>query len=336
EMVYAATGQYKKAYDYVCQVFKLHDSVMYGKKNKAVRVLEIKYKTAEKDKELAQQQLLIDKKQLLISQQENYIKTKNTWIGSIAGGMLLLTALFTSVYISNRRKRTLQNNKIQLLQQGNDIDKLKATIKGEENERLRMARELHDGISSQLSAVKINFSAIQRKYHELIYDSSFSNGIEQLKDILTELRKTAHNLSPDILHEGGLSEALRVFCNKISASTNIDIIFQQYGTAPLLDYDFELAIYRMVQELVQNVVKHAKATKALVQLDIENDILSITVEDNGTGMPKDILQSTEGMGLRQIKNRVNSMGGKLDIQTYANEGTAIYIEYNITTNKRQS
>lgn len=336
EMVYGATGQYKKAYDYVCQTFKLRDSLMYGQRSKGMRVLELRYKTAEKDKELAQQQSLLDNKQLLISQQQGFLKAKNIWIGSIAGGMLLLIALLASVYISNNRKRALQNNQILLLQQGNDIDNLKAMIKGEENERLRMARELHDGISSQLAAVKINFGAIQRKYHDLIYDSNFSNGIEQLKDILTELRKTAHNLSPDILTEGGLPEALRVFCNKISASTNIDIIFQQYGTTLLLDYDFELTIYRMVQELVQNIVKHANATKALVQLDIEDDILSITVEDNGTGMAKDRLQSAEGMGLRQIRNRVTSMGGKLDIQTNENEGTAVYIEYNITTNKRQS
>jgi len=315
--IYSAEGKYAKALDHEIAYAVYKDS-MVGKNEKLINNLEVANQITKKDRELMQ-------KQLTIAQQENNLNIKNLWIAGIATFALLL--VITSIFIQ-KNARHKQN----VLKQEQEIGELKAHMNGEEIERGRIARELHDGIVSQLSAVKMNFNAIPNQNPELNKTTDYQEAIEQLEEAIKELRITAHNLMPEILFQGGILEAVHVFCEKISRNGNVFIEFQTYGVIPLLEQNFELSVYRIIQELVYNIIKHARATFGLVQISCKDDLLTVAVEDNGRGM--DLSAKSDGVGLLNLKERVNIFKGYLDINSHANTGTAIYLEFDIAKYKK--
>ena len=140
-------------------------------------------------------------------------------------------------------------------------------------------------------------------------------------------------MCPEILEQEGLAEALRIFCAKVSGIAPVAVRFQLVGTLPPLEKEFELNVNRMVQELVQNVIKHARAQKALVQVVAKAHWLCITVEDDGIGLPENWSKSGKGMGLRALSKRVGLMQGTVQVDN--NDGTSIYLEFKLPDHKKQ-
>jgi signal transduction histidine kinase len=197
-------------------------------------------------------------------------------------------------------------------------------MEGEERERERIARELHDGIMVQFSSAQMNLSAMIERYH--ISDTAELESIlVQLENATQELRKSAHNLMPDMLLQEGLAAATHYFCKTLQLSTGIKIDFHVIGTMPLIAPEYELMLYRMIQELLHNTIKHAKASYALVQINCHPDILSIIVEDNGVGFDSDAVKS-QGMGIANLKSRIHSLNGNFSLTSNQQSGTSVYIE----------
>jgi signal transduction histidine kinase len=328
--LYINNKQYEKALVYQQAYSILRDSILNEEKINATAKLEIKYRTAEKDKEIAVQHLKL-------SEQQSLLREKNTWIGMGAISILLLIGFLFMLYKNSRHRQQRQEEQLQLMEQeqqlwkqGEEIRNLNAMVKGEERERARLGRELHDGIVGQLAAAKMNFTAIQNKYHEPELKADFRIALHHLDETALELRKTAHNLMPEILIQQGLVIALESFCEKTSAFTGIQISFHHEEYVPRLDIDFELSVYRMVQELVQNIIKHANATKALVQIDYHEPLLIVTVEDDGIGIDKNEPSFTNGMGLNNISTRIKALQGNFEITGRKGEGTSVYIEFDVS------
>jgi two-component system NarL family sensor kinase len=149
-----------------------------------------------------------------------------------------------------------------------------------------------------------------------------------LDNTVNDIRRTAHNLMPELLLKHGLSEATRIFCDQVQDNEGLSISYQHYGFIDGPDKRFELSVYRIVQELVHNVIKHAQASFALVQLSQHNDILDVTIEDNGRGLQAHE-GATKGMGLESIRQRVRELQGKININSSAGSGTTVYIEFNL-------
>ena len=322
--VYAATGRYKKALQAEQAYIQLKDSATNKEKANAINELEIKYNSAQKDNALAQ-------KQLQISQQQNRITQKNIWIGSISLGAILLTVLLIVRSRVNKQKQEGQAKEIQILKQEQEIDHLKAMMQGAEEERIRIARALHDGVVSQLLAVKLHFAGtLQNKQGSILRQQDFQDTLHYLDDATKELRITAHNLMPDTVLQNGLVAALHTYCNKMSAVSSIPVDFQYIGLVNPMDPDVALTLYRIVQELIQNAQKHAKASHILVQLNGQDHLLSITVEDNGIGYNRqDVAGSGAGMGLKSIDTRVKSLNGQIEIESTKGVGTTIYMEFTL-------
>jgi signal transduction histidine kinase/Tfp pilus assembly protein PilF len=306
------------AFEFQRAYANLRDSLLNEDNIKTINQLEVKYRTSEKDKELAQ-------KKLQLTQQQSYLRKKNTWIIGISTGTLLLVILLIVSYRANMNKQRLQNKHIENLNQQQEIMQLKAQRQGEEEERVRLARELHDGIVAQFSAVKMNLSILPEQHAGLNGSRDFIRIIQHLDNATHALRKTAHNLMPDMLLENGLSEAIYYFCKDMEQSCGIPIDYQQYVDLPRFLPEWELSLYRIVQELLQNVIKHAKATQVLVQLSYAEGILNITVEDNGKGFDT-ADKPGKGIGLKNIRARVNALKGHLDIESRQGSGTTVYIE----------
>lgn len=318
---YAGLKQYDKAFQYSDAYVTIRDSLQSKEVAEKITNTEMQYKTAEKDKEITE-------KKLLLSQQQNKLKEKNIWLISISACALLLTTILIGIYTRKKHKEHLQQERIVNMEQTQEILMLKARMDGEEAERARLARDLHDGIVVHFSAVKMNLSVLPEEHQSLLHSTDFKRIIEHLDNATSELRKTAHNLLPDALLEGGLSEAIYYFCNDIEKSTGLTIDYQQYVDLPRFIPTVELSIYRIVQELLQNICKHAKATNVIVQISLAENILNITVEDNGIGY-NDGNVSKNSIGIKNIRNRVAALNGHLDIEGRPNMGTTVYMELNI-------
>jgi signal transduction histidine kinase len=196
-------------------------------------------------------------------------------------------------------------------------------LDGETQERTRLARDLHDGLGSLLTAVKFNLGGMNKG--AILGDKDveqFHTAIDLLDESMHELRRVAHHLMPESLSRCGLKIALSDFLDNIPIAS-----FKWYGNESRLDPKMEVMIYRVVHELVNNALKHSGASHILVQVIREDDRIAFTVQDDGKGFDPTV--STEGMGLRNTCDRVKSFGGSMDIVSVAGEGTEINGELRI-------
>ncbi|MCW3123334.1 MAG: tetratricopeptide repeat protein [Flavipsychrobacter sp.] len=325
--VYKAAGDYKKAIDCMDIISVLKDTLTSLENTKAINQMEIRYKSAEKDKLNAQNKIRIVQQQSLIAQ-------KNMWIALIAGSIFLLVAILFGIYRNGRHKQRLQEEQIKSLQQENRIGILKAIVHGEDSERQRIARELHDGIGGMLSATMMRFMSIRHESREITKLPAYYEVMELLEEMGDEIRKTAHNLMPEVLMKQSLPDALQSFCNYMQEGGTLVIDFQCYGSFENISQDFKLNIYRILQELIKNILQHAKATTALVQLQLHDQLLTITVEDNGIGFDADTI--VNGLGLHNLQTRVRSLDGNYTFDSEPGKGTSVYMEFdlrNITINE---
>ena len=315
--VYDSAGNYKQAYHFRSLASNLRDSLNKMENIKNLNTFETRYLTAEKNKELA-------KKKLQLAMAETSLRKKDLWIAIIIGGAVILLILVA--WLS--QKQRLQLQKAKTARQQLQVQQLKAVIEGEEKERSRIGRQLHDDIMVQLSIVKMGMEALPMEYPRIKHAEGYINIVQQLTHASQQLRQTAHNLMPDALLEEGLVSAVLYFCRSVEKLTGIRFLFQHYGDIPDLSSDIEVSIYRIIQELVQNIIKHSEAANALVQLNYRKGILSITVEDDGRGIREGDLAANK-MGLKSIRNRLKTLDGTIDIHHCTPHGTSVNIELNI-------
>jgi len=275
---------------------------------------------------------------LKIKAQESNLRKKNIWIGGTTAAGLLLLMLLVAYYRTTKLKRRAQTKQIQFLQQEQEalkqaqeileqekeIDQLRAMVAGEEQERKRLSRELHDGIGGMLSAIHMNLNAFQQRHgggqhsKDLHYISGMLN---QTSDML---RQAAHNLMPDILLRQGLKAALVQFCEQVRYTSTLQLSLQCHGDLEDLGRDKQLSIYRIIQELVQNIIRHAEAGHAFVQVMEFERQLNITVEDDGQGF--DSKSVSKGHGLQNVEFRVKELLGSLTLMSSPGRGTTLLIQ----------
>ncbi len=150
-----------------------------------------------------------------------------------------------------------------------------------------------------------------------------------LDSSIKEMRRVAHNMMPEALVKFGLDTALKDFCNDINQSGALKLSYQSIGLKDtVIEQTTAIAIFRIVQELLNNTMKHSAATNAIVQVSKMDDLLSVTVEDDGKGFDASILEKSKGIGWENIKNRVEFLKGKLDVNSQSGKGTSVHIEFN--------
>ena len=319
--IYNLEGNYAKAYEKQRDYIAAHDDFLKAQKDSLINKLELSYRTAEKDKKIA-------------AQQES-LQYKNWWIIGVSIIASLFFLLVISMYFITRNRKQLQEERIRNLEHAKKITELKGTLRGEEKERKRLARELHDGIMGQLSAIKLNLSFLKKKYDILSTANDFNEVLSNLDEAAKDLRNTAHNLVPATLSYNGLTAALQTFCSQINSTDDLLLHFYVYGELPKLDSYFELSIYRIVQELVQNILKHAGATEALLQINFFEEQLTVTIEDNGKGFNAENIDREAGLGLANVRERIGSFHGTFTISKRTEGGTAVEIVFDTNYMKNE-
>ncbi|WP_222165659.1 tetratricopeptide repeat-containing sensor histidine kinase [Edaphocola aurantiacus] len=302
-------GHYKNAYEEIEQFRKIKDSIESSEIVLKVQELETKYRTLEKDKEISD-------KSAQISTQSQQLFQKNLWITIFILSFLILAGVFTWWRLKRRTVARMEKKT-------QEIEKLQHILLGEETERKRLAQELHDGINSQLSGAKSYMLAIGNKFPELTEESYYNKVKEILDHTSKELRSMAHNLAPGELNKG-LVQAVTQFTARVQTE-QVHIEFQHYGYFNQLSELQSINLYRIIQELVHNGLKHAQASEIIVLINEYPNEYCIIVEDNGRGFIQKEDAATEGIGLNNIRDRVHLLQGSLTIESTAQSGTTFAI-----------
>lgn len=229
-----------------------------------------------------------------------------------------------------KQKEVLHTLALEQERQHSKISTLTALLQGQETERGRLARDLHDGLGGLLSGTKLQLTQLQ--------DPSDDKQQEQLLKTMghldlavEELRRVAHNLMPDLLQKYGLQEALSDYANRMS-SERLDVDVQFLHMQQSLSLDQQLIVYRIIQELVNNAIKHAFPSQILIQLVEEEQQYHVTVEDDGCGFNVNQQQKTGSAGLHNIQSRIEFLKGTLQVESVPQQGTSIEFHFPKTTN----
>lgn len=297
--VYYKSGETTQAYLYHLKYSEISDSVKNIERQKAVEKLEAQYRSAEKDKAL--------------SEQKNKIFKMNFWILGITSVSVIIIGSLVGIFL-------YRNKKLKITQ---ELERYKAIVEGEEKERNRLAKDLHDGVNSQLTAIKLQVTGLKERieHNNLKY-------VENLEDLLHQtsgnVRRVAHNLAPDDLIRNGLAASIEEFCKSLFYDNPVEHEVHIYGDVDQIEPTLALSVYRIIQELATNVVKHAGATKVIVQVFKTDQELELLIEDDGRGINYELKK--EGMGLSNVQERVTAHKGRIEIATNDNgTGTVINI-----------
>ncbi|MBN8652738.1 MAG: tetratricopeptide repeat protein [Cytophagales bacterium] len=297
----------------------LNDSINADNVQTLSTEFETKYETEKKETQLKLQQAQLDKK-----------TTLNYFLG--AGAVALLLILLLS-YRNYRHRQKLQQAKIEELESEKQLAATEAVLKGEAQERTRLAKDLHDGLGGMLSGIKFSLNNMKGNL-VMTPDNAqaFERSIDMLDSSIREMRRVAHNMMPEMLLKYGLDTALKEFCTEIDRTDVMRITYQSAGiNNTAIEQTLAVAVYRVVQELVSNALKHSKAKNVLVQVHrLEKEkLLAITVEDDGVGFDPKRLNQSAGMGWQNIQSRVDFLKGRLDVQSSPGKGTSVMIEMSI-------
>lgn len=313
-------GNTKEALSWEQKYSKLNDSLNTENVKLEINKIESKFNAAEKERKIA---TLNSEK----NQKELEVNKKNFYLLGLSLILLLLVSLLIFLYIIFRKNKKINDQKINDIKQKEELSLTKAILEGEERERERIARDLHDGLGGMLAGVKINFSTWSASHLNPEKDKEFYKILGQLDNSVGELRHVARNLMPESLLNFGLETALNDLCEFYNRK-DIEIDFQAINIKKNLPLNIQLNIYRIAQELLANAIKHSEATSILLQCSQSEKDFFITIEDNGKGFENNKEQKTKSMGLLNLKNRVDYLKGNMEINS-DHQGTTINIELNI-------
>jgi two-component system NarL family sensor kinase len=313
--VYSDLHQYEKAAQYVDLALEARDSALNEESNRQIAEIETRYETEKQSLELEKTSLALDNATLEIGQ-------KRSTIIALGITCLLIVMLGFGLYNRNRHRQQRAMDAERLSQQ--EL-RNKAIIEAEEKERVRIARELHDGIGQQLSATKMNLAAFEDRMASED-KQTFHYLIELVDDAVKEVRTISHNMVPNALLRSGLVSAVRDFVARLSHTDRLKIDLQVVGLDTRLDTAIETVLYRVIQECVSNIVKHADASHVTIQLIKHATHLNLLIEDNGKGFDTRNIDNFEGIGLKNIISRVHYLNGTVDFDSSPGRGTTINVD----------
>lgn len=319
--VYENKGDHGKALEYYKKYLEYYETRFDNEKMTLGKELEAKYES-----ELKEQKLLLLEEQVAHRKKLNLIY------------ILLSAAIFTALvflFIAYRQRsktliqqKRLHHMELDRIRQEHKISLLSAMIDGQEKERTRIARDLHDGLGGLLSGIKIELSGGVASAAISPERTLIGNTLNRIDQAVDELRRIARNMMPELLLKYGLDEAIKEHCQSLKRS-GVNVTFQVFNYQNNLAKNKQVVVYRITQELINNAVKYAQSNHILVELRQENNDLSLTVEDDGIGFNIEGARETKGSGLANVESRVAFLNGQLNIDSVPGTGTTVVLNFTI-------
>lgn len=315
---YKKTGDYKNATLYSDSLVALKDSLYGNRLDQSIAEMQVKFDVEKKDLEIAKHRAELEAKE-----RQAYIK--NIVIVSIVALTGLLAALGVVFY---RKKRVEQQAKLEAEIASQKEIRTKAILEAEEKERRRIAQDLHDGVGQMLSAAKLNLSNLDSKFPEKNpeQETAMHNALSLLDDSAKEVRAVSHNMMPNTLIKFGLASAIREFITKLGQAPTLKVDLEIVGLDERLENQVETVLYRVIQEIVNNIIKHAQASQIAMQLIRHETEINVMIEDNGVGFDTSGIDSFDGLGLKGIKTRIELLNGSVHFDSAIGRGTTVIID----------
>ncbi|MBF9223553.1 tetratricopeptide repeat-containing sensor histidine kinase [Hymenobacter ruricola] len=322
--LYEDNGQPAKALQWQRRFQLLNDSLFQEQSTQQVAELQTKYDTEKKD---AQNRLQASQ----LREQQQLIRRRTTLLW--AGGLVaLLLAGLAYLLVSRRRLR----REMEFTQERQQLERLRAAavLEAEEAERRRIGSDLHDGVGQLLTAAKLNLHALSEELGvpTVGQQAMLQNALDGVEDSFREVRSISHNLMPNALIKRGLAQAVRDFLDKVTPDGRLKINLEVVGLdrGGRLEPTVENVLFRVIQELVQNILKHARATEVTLQIIRHAEELTVLVEDNGVGFDPAALGPDAGIGLKNIESRMAYLGGRANFDATPGHGTSVTLEMPLT------
>lgn len=329
--------EYKQANHYNKLYSNIKDSLLNEQNSKQIDEIEIKYETEKKESEI---KLLNNENQIktlhITLQQQQLLNQKKITIALFIGVILII--IISLLIFSRNKAKQKENFKIEQLNQQKHLTN--TIIKMQEKERNRIALDLHDGIGQTLAGIKINLTGIIAN-GEIIEKKNkplFNQTIQSIDNAYNEVRNLSHNMMPKSLEEAGLTEAIDDLLSKTFIHSQIKYSFEKDQTINF-DKTTAIGLYRIFQELINNILKHALASEVHVHLHKIKNLIILIVEDNGIGIKNNFIESDavsfakKGMGMSNIEARVQALNGFFSISSGQNKGTVAIIRIPISNDE---
>ncbi|MBC7775480.1 MAG: sensor histidine kinase [Phycisphaerae bacterium] len=326
-LTYEALDSLPLALRYSYRAAEISDSLLIQEQQAALHRLAFQFDTHQKRIEID----LLEKEKSAAQEQSKQQQLGLATLGVALAAVLL--ALFFIVRDYNHRMRVnkvitaqteeINQQKIRDLENTLKIETMQSMLAGQESERQRVAQDLHDSVGGLLAAVKIQLETMTAKKPERAQDEDWKKIRGLLDETVAETRHIARNMQPSALMEFGLVTALRDLCNRVHGEGVPHITFQHFGEFANIDREIALNCYRIIQELLQNTLKHAHATEILVQITQTDNQLALLVEDDGTGF--DPQNTQKGMGTDNVARRAQFLKGELSVQSSKGQGTSTLV-----------
>lgn len=313
---YKEIGDYKKAYTYYEKYNSTLDSLNNTEQNIAISDLDKKYQTAEKEKRILEVEAKNREQKILI-----------TWTLLF----LFLIGIISFLTLKNsRKKQKLAQQEKELEKQRNltllkeqELVVINAMIEGQEKERKYIAEDLHDNIGSVLATLKLHFENLKINYEkkEFNQDKLYKRTENLIDEAYKKIRGIAHAKNAGVIANVGLLNAIQIMAEKIASADKIHIDVIHYGLNQRLENSLEITIFRIIQELITNVIKHAEAQNVTINISLYDNTINIIFEDDGKGFNKNNTHFAKGMGLDSIEKRITHLNGTFEIDSTIQKGT---------------
>lgn len=325
-------GDLQQALIYLERHGVMRDSLLSVENANALTEMNIRFETAQKDHEIGQQKTRIEQAQ-----------RDRRFLIALTG---LLAALALMVYFFFRNKarttrRLAEQEKVihaqekERMLREKEVAELTASLQTQERERNRIARDLHDGLGSLMSGISAQIETLRVQPSVEAAGSPYLGQLrDMVKEATAELRRTSYELMPASLLRQGLEPALRDLCMNLLVKNGIEPSLEINADLTTLNHEQQLTIYRIIQELLNNVVKHAGAKNVLMQFNHYDNEFSVVVEDDGKGFNVEEKKQTGGLGLGSLQSRVNLLKGLLDIASVPGEGTTVTVNFALAEEKK--
>ncbi len=337
---YEKIGDFKKAYKYKDSSESLREDIF--EKIKAADRFALKYVNQKRELELDKNKIEIAKRETEILTEKAVQKSQIITITLIATVLLFFVLMrvrklkqekkvtqlaFEQQKIKAQLEKEQQEKKLEEMLQDQERKAITSMITGQEEERERIAKDLHDRLGSMLSVVKIHYKSVEEDLEKIKNEtkSQYEKANQLLDEACETVRKIAHNMVSGTLTKFGLIPALKELKQKIEETKILEVELLAHGMDNRLNNSTEIQLYRIIQELLNNILKHADASEVTIQLLKREEDLNIMVSDNGIGFKVDN-KEFEGMGLKSIKARVAEMNGQVLIDSSKGNGTTVTIE----------
>ncbi len=315
---YNKIDDFKNAYKYLDKLNRLKDKINITAQNIAISKFDnekLRADNAEKEKERLESN----------AKSEQF---KNLLIAAI--GLLFFGGLLAFLIQKNTKRKQLlaeqekeiQKQKVSTLLKDQEINSINAMIEGQEKERGRIANDLHDDLGGLMATVKLHFNTLKEKQTPDLFTKT--NNL--LDEAYNKVRSIAHAKNSGVIAKQGLLKAIKNMATNVSSTSDINIEITDHGLENRLENSLEITIFRIIQELITNIIKHAEATETHISLTNHDDSLNIMVEDNGKGFDTSSITKNRGMGLHSIEKRIEHLEGDIKIESQDSQGTTIIID----------